>query len=595
MMKKNILIFAGTTEGRQLAEYAVKKGIPCIVSAATEYGEELLENDLQLQKEKHKKSELRVIHGRMDQQEMEAFFEKEQVGLVIDATHPFAVIVTENIQRACKNSGIEYLRCLRDFLTEARAVRSEKFACERTNAITKSDSSVVCVNSVEEAVDYLEQTQGNILITTGSKELDKYTRLTNYKERCYARVLSVLPSVMQSIDLGFSGKHLIAPGFKIVAHTADCPVAAAECTEKNLYAIQFHPEVLHTQEGTKMLHNFVRGVCGCAGTWKMDAFVENTIKEIREKVGSGKVLLALSGGVDSSVAAGLLSRAIGKQLTCVFVDHGLLRKDEGDEVESVFGPEGQFDLNFIRVNAQERYYSKLAGVTEPEAKRKIIGEEFIRVFEEEAKKIGAVDFLAQGTIYPDVVESGLGGESAVIKSHHNVGGLPDFVDFKEIIEPLRDLFKDEVRKAGLELGIPEHLVFRQPFPGPGLGIRIIGEVTGDKVRIVQDADYIYREEVDKAVEAYKKENGKAPAWMPNQYFAALTNMRSVGVMGDERTYDYAVALRAVNTIDFMTAESAEIPFEVLQTVMSRIINEVRGVNRVFYDLTSKPPGTIEFE
>ena len=386
-----------------------------------------------------------------------------------------------------------------------------------------------------------------------------------------------------------------APGFTITAHTADCPVAAAECSEKNLYAIQFHPEVLHTQEGTKMLHNFVRGVCGCAGTWKMDAFVENTIKEIREKVGDGKVLLALSGGVDSSVAAGLLSRAIGKQLTCVFVDHGLLRKNEGDEVESVFGPEGQFDLNFIRVNAQERYYSKLAGVTEPEAKRKIIGEEFIRVFEEEAKKIGAVDFLAQGTIYPDVVESGLGGESAVIKSHHNVGGLPDFVDFKEIIEPLRNLFKDEVRKAGLELGIPEQLVFRQPFPGPGLGIRIIGEVTGDKVRIVQDADYIYREEVDKAVEAYKKENGKAPAWMPNQYFAALTNMRSVGVMGDERTYDYAVALRAVNTIDFMTAESAEIPFEVLQTVMSRIINEVRGVNRVFYDLTSKPPGTIEFE
>ena len=387
----------------------------------------------------------------------------------------------------------------------------------------------------------------------------------------------------------------VAPGFRICAHTADCPVAAAEDASRNLYAIQFHPEVLHTKEGTKMLHNYVRGICGCAGDWKMDAFVENTIREIREKVGDGKVLLALSGGVDSSVAAGLLSRAIGKQLTCVFVDHGLLRKNEGNEVEQVFGPNGQFDLNFIRVNAQERYYSKLAGVTEPEQKRKIIGEEFIRVFEEEAKKIGAVDFLAQGTIYPDVVESGLGGESAVIKSHHNVGGLPDFVDFKEIIEPLRDLFKDEVRKAGLELGIPEHLVFRQPFPGPGLGIRIIGEVTGDKVRIVQDADYIYREEVDKAVEAYKKENGKAPAWMPNQYFAALTNMRSVGVMGDERTYDYAVALRAVNTIDFMTAESAEIPFEVLQTVMSRIINEVRGVNRVFYDLTSKPPGTIEFE
>ena len=386
-----------------------------------------------------------------------------------------------------------------------------------------------------------------------------------------------------------------APGFNIVAHTADCPVAAAENREKNLYAIQFHPEVLHTEEGSKMLHNFVRGVCGCAGTWRMDSFVESTIKDIREKVGDGKVLLALSGGVDSSVAAGLLSRAIGKQLTCVFVDHGLLRKNEGDEVENVFGPNGQFDLNFIRVNAQERYYSKLAGVTEPEQKRKIIGEEFIRVFEEEAKKIGAVDFLAQGTIYPDVVESGLGGESAVIKSHHNVGGLPDFVDFKEIIEPLRNLFKDEVRKAGLELGIPENLVFRQPFPGPGLGIRIIGEVNADKVRIVQDADYIYRDEVDKAVAAYKKEHGKNPSWMPNQYFAALTNMRSVGVMGDERTYDYAVALRAVNTVDFMTAESAEIPFAVLQTVMSRIINEVRGVNRVFYDLTSKPPGTIEFE
>ena len=376
-----------------------------------------------------------------------------------------------------------------------------------------------------------------------------------------------------------------APDFKIVAHTADCPVAAAENKEKNLYAIQFHPEVLHTQEGTKMLYNFVRSVCGCAGTWRMDHFVENSILEIRKKVGDGKVLLALSGGVDSSVAAGLLSKAIGKQLTCVFVDHGLLRKDEGNEVEQVFGANGQFDLNFIRVNAQERYYKKLAGVEEPERKRKIIGEEFIRVFEEEAKKIGAVDFLAQGTIYPDVVESGLGGESAVIKSHHNVGGLPDYVDFKEIIEPLRDLFKDEVRKAGLELGIPEALVFRQPFPGPGLGIRIIGEVTAEKVKIVQEADAIYREEIAKS----GLDRGIG------QYFAALTNMRSVGVMGDERTYDYAVALRAVNTVDFMTAEAAEIPFEVLQKVMSRIINEVKGVNRVFYDLTSKPPGTIEFE
>ena len=387
----------------------------------------------------------------------------------------------------------------------------------------------------------------------------------------------------------------MAPGFRAVATTENCPVAAAECVEKGLYAIQFHPEVLHTAEGSKMLYNFVRNICGCKGDWRMDSFVEESVKAIREKVGDGKVLLALSGGVDSSVAAGLLSRAIGKQLTCVFVDHGLLRKNEGDEVEAVFGAGGQFDLNFIRVNAQERYYAKLAGVTEPEQKRKIIGEEFIRVFEEEAKKIGSVDCLAQGTIYPDVVESGLGGESAVIKSHHNVGGLPDFVDFKEIIEPLRNLFKDEVRKAGLELGIPEKLVFRQPFPGPGLGIRIIGEVNGDKVRIVQDADAIYREEVDNAVEAYRKENGTTPAWMPNQYFAALTNMRSVGVMGDERTYDYAVALRAVNTVDFMTAEAAQIPFEVLQKVMSRIINEVKGVNRVFYDLTSKPPGTIEFE
>ena len=373
-------------------------------------------------------------------------------------------------------------------------------------------------------------------------------------------------------------------GFTVTSYTSNCPVAGMENVEHGLYAVQFHPEVVHTPEGMKMFTNFVYNVCKCKGDWKMDSFVETSIQAIRDKVGTGKVLCALSGGVDSSVAAVMLSKAVGEQLTCVFVDHGLLRKNEGDEVEAVFGPKGPYKLNFIRVNAHERFYSKLAGVSEPEKKRKIIGEEFIRVFEEEAKKIGTVDYLVQGTIYPDVIESGL-GKSATIKSHHNVGGLPDYVDFKEIIEPLRMLFKDEVRKAGLELGIPDYLVFRQPFPGPGLGIRIIGEVTPEKVKMVQDADFIYREEIAKA--GIDKGIG--------QYFAALTNMRSVGVMGDERTYDYAVALRAVNTSDFMTAEATQIPFEVLQTVMNRIINEVKGINRVMYDLTSKPPGTIEFE
>ena len=374
-------------------------------------------------------------------------------------------------------------------------------------------------------------------------------------------------------------------GFTISAYTDNCPVAAIELPEKNLYGFQFHPEVLHTPEGKTMLHNFVYNVCGCKGDWKMGSFVETSVKALREKIGDGKVLCALSGGVDSSVAAAMLSKAVGKQLTCVFVDHGLLRKNEMEEVCEVFGPNGQFELNFVCVNARQRFYDKLAGVSEPEKKRKIIGEEFIRVFEEEAKKIGAVDFLAQGTIYPDVVESGLGGESTVIKSHHNVGGLPDYVDFKEIVEPLRDLFKDETRQAGRELGLPEYLVSRQPFPGPGLAIRIIGEVTPDKVKMVQEADAIWREEIAKA--------GLDKSI--SQYYAALTNMRSVGVMGDERTYDYAVALRAVTTTDFMTAEAAEIPWVLLQTVTSRIVNEVQHVNRVLYDCTGKPPATIEFE
>ena len=370
-------------------------------------------------------------------------------------------------------------------------------------------------------------------------------------------------------------------GFRCTAHTASTPVAAMECVERRLYGLQFHPEVLHTENGRTMLHNFLYRVCGAVGDWTMEDYARRSIEEIRTRVGTKKVMLALSGGVDSSVCAALLSKAIGNQLTAIFVDTGLMRKNEGDEVEAAFGGR---EINFIRVNAEERFLSKLAGVTEPERKRKIIGEEFIRVFEAEAKKIGAVDYLAQGTIYPDVIESGA-GNAAVIKSHHNVGGLPDCVDFKEIIEPLRLLFKDEVRQLGLELGLPDYLVWRQPFPGPGLGIRVLGEVTKEKADLLREADWIFREEIAKA--------GLDKSI--NQYFAVLTGMRSVGVMGDGRTYDYALALRGVTTTDFMTADWARIPYDVLERVSNRIINEVKGINRIVYDITSKPPATIEWE
>ncbi len=374
----------------------------------------------------------------------------------------------------------------------------------------------------------------------------------------------------------------IPEGFQNIGHTATCLNAAIENQDKKLYGIQFHPEVNNSVNGTLVIKNFLYNICKCTGDWTMTSFVDESIKTLKEKIKDKKTLCALSGGVDSSVAAILLNKAIGKNLICIFVDHGLLRKNEADEVEKVFRE--KYDINLIRVNARERFLAKLAGITNPEEKRKIIGEEFIRVFEEESRKIGEVDFLVQGTIYPDVIESGL-GKSSVIKSHHNVGGLPEHVNFKEIIEPLRSLFKDEVRKTGLELGMPENLVFRQPFPGPGLAIRIIGEVTDKKLEILKEADSIFREEI--ANHGLHKNI--------NQYFAVLTNLKTVGVMGDERTYDYTIALRAVETTDFMTGIWSKIPYEILEKVSSRIVNEVPNVNRVVYDITSKPPATIEWE
>ena len=373
----------------------------------------------------------------------------------------------------------------------------------------------------------------------------------------------------------------VPAGFTLSAHSDACPTVGICDEARGFYGVQFHPEVNHTEQGAEILHNFLYAICGAVGDWTMADYRQTAIRAIRETVGTGRALLALSGGVDSSVAAALMAEAIGSQLTCVFVDHGLMRKDEGDEVEAAFS---KWDIHFVRVNAEDRFLGKLAGVSDPETKRKIIGEEFIRVFEAEAKKIGTVDFLVQGTIYPDVIESGL-GNSAVIKSHHNVGGLPDYVDFKQIIEPLRMLFKDEVRQLGRELGLPEYLVMRQPFPGPGLAIRVIGDITKDKLDTLREADFIFRDEVAKA--GYDVQM--------NQYFAVLTSMRSVGVMGDGRTYDYTLALRGVTTTDFMTADWARIPYDLLDRVSTRIVNEVRGINRIVYDITSKPPATIEWE